>query len=85
MAKGTAASVTGTSSVILASNSGRAGYSIINPPASGQTVWINIDGNAATAAPPCVPIAEGDSFTWRGTGEVTAIAGGAVTITVAEH
>lgn len=85
MASATAVTVTATSGTILAANSSRAGYAIINPPSSGQTVWVNIDGATATAAPPCIPIAQGDSFTWRGGGVVTAIAGGSVTITVAEH
>lgn len=85
MAMATAVSVTASSGAVLAANPGRTGYCIINPPSSGQTVWVNIDGGTATAAPPCVPIAEGDSFTWRGTGAVTGIAGGSVTITVAEH
>lgn len=74
-----------TSTTLLAANPSRSAFAIINPPGSGQTIWVNVDGIAAVSAPPSVPVVQGDSFTWRGTRAVTGIAAGSATITVLEH
>jgi hypothetical protein len=79
------ANVTTSSSEILPARDGRAGFVISNPPGSGATVWINVEGGAATTTAGSTPIAEGDSFAWRGTGAVNAIAGSNVSVNVVEH
>lgn len=74
-----------TSAVLLPANTARAGYLVQNPSTGVGTVWLNIDGIAATAAPPCVELKAGDSFSWTGGGAINAIASAATTVTVLER
>jgi hypothetical protein len=78
--------VSTASQPILAAKATRASFLIQNPPGSAGTIWINLDGTPATATPPSIALASGETFSWVGIGPVTAIAATAdTTITVVER
>lgn len=75
-----------SSTQLLAANSARAALLVQNPSASAGTIWISTSGGTAVAAPPCIELASGESFSWTGTGPITAIAAsGTTTVTVLER
>lgn len=79
-------SITTTSGTLLPARASRAAYLIQNPTGSPGSVWVNLDGGTAIAAPPCIELARGDSFSWVGGGALNAIAATATTIvTVVER